>query len=630
MRCFGAYNRIGAGIIFFLCIVAFSTQEWNSQQRNLKTSGLPTGYNELFAASGECANCHNSQVSSEGKSIALANDWRSTMMANAARDPLWRAKVSVELKENPDFTAVIEQKCTSCHAPGGNFNAHHLGQGYTFEKMDSDIIGLDGVQCTVCHQIAPASMGKFSGHLEIGENKIIWGQYANPFGGPMINATGYAPNHSAHIKSSQLCGSCHTLLTQAILKDGSLSETFFVEQAIYHEWLNSSYSEEGTACQSCHVPEVDGSVVISDRPPWLDGQKDFGQHHFVGANLFMNKIFSDHSEELEVNANASQLDSTKNRTLRLLKNRSLQIHLEELSRNDQSLRVMLKLQNLSGHKLPSGYPSRRMWVEFLAVDEFGDTLMHSGALKPNNQFEGDFEGYQEHHQLIAESSQVQIYELIMGDEDGAMTTKLLRAVYPLKDNRIPPRGFTNQHLSYDTVKIIGYAAVDPDFNRNEGTQGSGSDQVTYEIKLNPESGAVKLTAKVYYQTISKKWLQDIFDSETEESASFKAMYKSSNPEPTIMAEYNLLSPAANTVDYLRNKPILFFPNPTNGILNISNPNSKSCSIKIYNLEGIIVLSNQSVTNMVQFDLRREGLVSGVYLIDIQHNNKLRREKIILN
>ncbi|MEA1875947.1 MAG: T9SS type A sorting domain-containing protein [Bacteroidota bacterium] len=630
MRNFRTYTKIGAGITLFLCIVAFSTQEWSIQLRNLKTSGLPTGYNELFAASGECANCHNSQVSPEGKSIALANDWRSTMMANAARDPLWRAKVSVELKENPDFTAVIEQKCTSCHAPGGNFNAVHLGQGYTFEKMDSDIIGLDGVQCTVCHQITLASMGQFSGHLDIGENKTIWGPFTNPFGMPMTNFTGYTPEYSAHIKSSQLCGSCHTLLTQAILKDGSLSETFFVEQSIYHEWLNSSYPEEGKSCQFCHVPRIDGPVKISDRPPALAGRDEFGQHHFVGANLFMNMVFSNHSAELGINANATQLDSTKNRMTRMLQDNSLQIQLEELSRDSQKLRVMLNLQNISGHKLPSGFPSRRMWVEFLAVDATGDTLMHSGAPKPNNQFEGDNEVYQPHYQLISESNQVQIYEMIMGDEDGEMTTELLRAVNPLKDNRIPPRGFSNQHLSYDTVRIVGQADLDANFNRDEGIQGSGSDQLTYEVSVKSGSGAVKITAKVYYQTISEEWLQDIFDSGTEESVDFKAMYDYSNPEPTIMAESSLISQTTQTGDLISREAILLFPNPTDGVLNIRNLEPIASTIVLYTMKGKMVLSVENVIDNIQLDLRREGLNNGVYLLVIQHDNKSYFEKIILN
>lgn len=630
MRNFGAYTKISLSITLFLIIVAFSTQNWSNHLHRVKTSGLPTGYNELFAASGECATCHNSQVSPEGKSLALANDWRSTMMANAAKDPLWRAKVSVELKENPDFTAIIEQKCTSCHAPGGNFNALHLGQGYTFEKMDADLIGLDGVQCTVCHQITPASMGQYSGHLEIGENKTTWGPFTNPFGMPMTNFTGYTPEYSAHIKSSQLCGSCHTLLTQAILKDGSLSETFFVEQSIYHEWLNSAYPEEGKSCQFCHVPRIDGPVKISDRPPALAGRDEFGQHHFVGANLFMNKIFSDHSAELGVNANATQLDSTKNRMTRMLQNNSLQIELEELSRDSQKLRVMLSLQNMSGHKLPSGYPSRRMWVEFLAVDASGDTLMHSGAPKPNNQFEGDDEGYQPHYQLISESSQVQIYEMIMGNEDGEMTTKLLRAVYPLKDNRLPPRGFSNQHISYDTVKIVGQADSDPDFNKNEGTQGSGSDQVVYEINVKPGSGAVQITVKVFYQTISEKWLQDIFDSGTEESVDFKAMYEYSNPEPTIMAESNIISQTTQTGDLISNEAILLFPNPTDGVLNIRKLKPTASTIVLYTLKGKMVLSVENVMESIQLDLRREGLNNGVYLLVIQHNSKSYFEKIILN
>ena len=49
-------------------------------------------------------------------------------MANSAKDPFWRAKVAHEVAINPDHQLELEDKCTSCHAPLGHFNAHHLGE----------------------------------------------------------------------------------------------------------------------------------------------------------------------------------------------------------------------------------------------------------------------------------------------------------------------------------------------------------------------------------------------------------------------------------------------------------------------------------------------------------------------
>ena len=38
-----------------------------------------------------------------------------------------------------------------------------------------------------------------------------------------------------------------------------------MEQATYHEWLNSAFADDGDTpkdCQDCHMPLVDGGVII--------------------------------------------------------------------------------------------------------------------------------------------------------------------------------------------------------------------------------------------------------------------------------------------------------------------------------------------------------------------------------
>lgn len=140
----------------------------------------------------------------------------------------------------------------------GNVNAFKLGEdSYSIAQMNADPLALDGVSCSVCHQITPESMGKSSGNFLTSDNQTIYGPYPNPFGNPMINHTGYTPVHSDHIKDSRLCASCHTLLTNPVDLDGVPTGGEFVEQAPFQEWENSIYPEQGTSCYSCHVPEID-------------------------------------------------------------------------------------------------------------------------------------------------------------------------------------------------------------------------------------------------------------------------------------------------------------------------------------------------------------------------------------
>ena len=80
---------------------------------------LPIQETSLFAGSGVCARCHEG-LFENNVDVSPVTLWRSTMMANAAKDPLWRAKVSSEVEEFdwfPGLPAAIEEKCIKCHSP---------------------------------------------------------------------------------------------------------------------------------------------------------------------------------------------------------------------------------------------------------------------------------------------------------------------------------------------------------------------------------------------------------------------------------------------------------------------------------------------------------------------------------
>jgi hypothetical protein len=514
-----------------------------------RTTALPVGYNDLFAASGSCAPCHNSMVNSQGEHIGIADDWRSSMMANAGKDPLWQAKVSHETLVNPVHKEALESVCTKCHAPVGNFNAHHSGQSYyTLDEMNNDPMALDGVQCTVCHQISENTFGNFSGQLEIGADKIIWGPFANPFQNPMIFNTGYTPVHSDHIKDSRLCGSCHTLLTNSVDLNGNPTGETFVEQSIYQEWKNSIFPQNGTSCQSCHVPQIDDPVKISAVPPWLPPRSPFGMHQFAGANVFMGQLLKNFASEIGVTASDTQLDSTITRSTRMLQHHTLELTLEESDRTNDTLFLNLNLKNRAGHKFPSGFPSRRAFVELIAITENGDTLFHSGKTDGNFNLIYEDNDFEPHHNFINSEQQVQIYEMVMGDVSGNVTTVLERAYQHLKDNRIPPAGFTAGHSAYDTVQIVGAAIDDPDFNKENGAEGSGSDQIHYHIPLNKFYGQIEVMAKVHYQTINYKWLMEMFSFTSDEINAFKSYYDNSDRTPVLVADESLCIPAGFDID----------------------------------------------------------------------------------
>src|SRR5690606_37803972 len=112
------------------------------------------------SGSGNCVMCHNNLTDAQGKDVSIEKDWSSSMMANSARDPLWRAKVRSELNRNPQLANVISDKCTRCHAPMANFEAKSssepmqiLDGGYLDASHNRHDSALNGVSCTLCHQI---------------------------------------------------------------------------------------------------------------------------------------------------------------------------------------------------------------------------------------------------------------------------------------------------------------------------------------------------------------------------------------------------------------------------------------------------------------------------------------------
>lgn len=522
---------------------------------------LPTGYNDLFAGSGECLQCHNSMQDAQGNDLSIIGWWKSSMMANAAKDPFWRAKVSFETIINPELQEEIESTCTKCHGPQGNFDAQHNGiSHYSLAEMYADPLANDGVSCTVCHQIMEDSHGNFSANIIFNENHQIYGPYSDIFPNPMINHTGYTPVYSAHIKDSELCANCHTLLTPTVDLNGQLTGTEFVEQSIYQEWKNSESFQNGISCQDCHLPEIEESIVISSMPPWLDGQSPFGKHELVGGNVFMLKILRDHAEDLELSATPDDFDATIERTLTKLQEQSIDLDLEIINRDEDSLYLNLAIQNYAGHKIPSGYPSRQVFVQLEVKNENNEVIFLSGALDENHQIIDEDENFEPHYTMINREDQVQIYQTVMANVENQVTTTLMHADHPLKDNRLPPIGFSTEHPSYDTTQIVGNAYSDMTFNPNN----QGGDHIRYHIPVSNDDGELQIEAKVYYQTVGSKWLVDMFDESSAEIDAFESMYNEADKSPVLMKSIIKIGQATTIIE--REIPLFVYPNPSNGMV----------------------------------------------------------------
>src|SRR5579862_7479530 len=68
-------------------------------------------YGTHFQTSDRCMACHNGLATRTGEDISIGVNWRTSMMANAGRDPYWMAGVRRELIDHPAAAAHIQDEC---------------------------------------------------------------------------------------------------------------------------------------------------------------------------------------------------------------------------------------------------------------------------------------------------------------------------------------------------------------------------------------------------------------------------------------------------------------------------------------------------------------------------------------
>jgi hypothetical protein len=116
--------------------------------------GSQPGSVQNFENAGRCENCH----SGYNQAVEPGSHWRGSMMAQAARDPLWLACLTVAAQDsiwaigNPNATDI----CIRCHSPGGWL------EGASDPTNTSALAGnqLEGVHCDFCHRVQDPLMAQ--------------------------------------------------------------------------------------------------------------------------------------------------------------------------------------------------------------------------------------------------------------------------------------------------------------------------------------------------------------------------------------------------------------------------------------------------------------------------------------
>jgi len=641
-------------IVFLLCITSivsmaflysdditdrkFHSEKELAAMRKILNINTPIDTNEYFLNSANCRGCHGydlattnpHNVDEGGNDVNLVDRWESSMMAMSAKDPYWRAKVRQEILVNPSHSGAIQNTCTKCHAPMGNYTSmFHGNTFYGLANLANDSLGSDGVSCSGCHTIGANGLGTmFSGNIPYDTTHKEYGPFQNPSVAQMQLYEGFTPIYSTHMDDSKLCSPCHTLVINSVDLNGNPTGNEYFEQTTYQEYVNSNFKANNIKCQTCHMPQINDAIIIANGASGLTPRTPFNQHSFEGANYFMLNLIKNNKDSLGVNVPNISFDRTIAATEKSLKQKSVDFKLFVDSVTNDTIFVRVKLKNKAGHKFPSAYPSRRAVLQ-VVVTKGNDTVFASGIFNSQQRVIGENSQFEPHHNIINQNNKPQIYETIPGDVTGNFTSILERAAILLKDNRLPPDGFSTTSLTYDTVKISNDALADEDFNKIGNTEGTATDYVHYHIPISNVDGAINIKAKLYYQAIPPKWLDEMFALNATEINKFKGMYNTADKQPFLMVSDSAQNIILHQgINELTNELVNIFPSITNdGIITISCKNyySKLGKIEVFNSAGKLVIVRENSQRSTTVELPEQA---GIYFFKIKIGNNSVYKKVI--
>jgi len=543
----------------------------------------------------KCDNCHGGY----NRAVEPAFNWRGSMMANAGRDPIFWATLAVAEQDfdgagdlcirchstggwlggrstPTDGSALAAGdsdgvECDTCHKMTNPNNAEHLGvmnppfvandgagNGYSgsgmlsvwggSEKLGpySDAVARhqfkqsrfhrDVAFCGSCHDVSNPAVGDLAhnnGKQATADPVVASGVPGAPVDGKaafnnfpfqygIVERT--FSEYSAGLLSKTLVANYTGL--PADLKAGAVKAAFDSAKGNYADGTARYFS-----CQTCHVRATTG---LGCNKAGVPTRTDLPLHDMTGGNYWAADaiLYQNTQGTLRLGGGLTtlQIDAINAGKLRAQQQLQLAASLSVTGNT-------LKVTNLTGHKLISGYPEgRRMWLNVKWYDAANNLLREDGKYDVVASVNGapvksivnledpNTKVYEAHYgmtqewasQLLALGYQASLplsFDRTTGTVD--YTLGQLAAQAPgtyhetfhfvlnntvAKDNRIPPYG-----MSYDEARKRNALPV-PATQYGSPTAG-GTYNYWDEIPLNPPSGAAYADIRLMYQPTSWEYVQ---------------------------------------------------------------------------------------------------------------------------
>lgn len=480
-------------------LVAFTALPIASASAQIVLPGTQPGdlVNWPLIEPSDCTACHGRYIA--GRDYEPFDSWAGSMMANSARDPLFWAAVDIANQDEPG----AGEFCIRCHSPrawlGGRSSTPDGSAltGYP-DELDNDFEGID---CHFCHR-----MYEGPGGTPFTQNGQYWVDDGTPQDeparrGPYFQA--FAPHptqQSDYHGSSEFCGTCHDLrnpLRNLLDENGQDTGRLFPEQSTYTEWAQSAFAIEDTTCQDCHMPPAEVmpayacSSLNPSRPTNDPGDNaPVFRHDLSGANSFMLEVLKgEYGADLN---RTGEYQAGIDRALQMLQGAAtLELTAGSVAVEGDSLQVGVRVTNLGGHKLPTGYPEgRRMWIELLATDALGVPFFVSGE-------------YDDASATLLYDPQIRVYETLHGVHGQGPGFHLVLNDRIFSDTRIPPRGFVPDA---DTAPLGREYALLPDSTLAHWDDASFRVPIPVGVQ-----GPVQVRATLRYQTAARDYIEFLRD-----------------------------------------------------------------------------------------------------------------------
>lgn len=449
----------------------------------------------------KCSSCHAGGVDDDGHHYRPWDTWSGTMMANAARDPLFLAALTVAEQDAPG----VGTYCIRCHSPQA-FARGDATPGFGTALTDDD---KQGVACEACHRSVdpsqplnggppPDSKGPYAGDARLfwDPGPVKHGPYAD------ADSPAHTTTADPFTSSSKLCGQCHEVDNPAVhqLDDqGQDTGRPFPLDTTYTEWASSSYASGPGAkgCIDCHMPKATGDLTLSTFPTAMT-RHDPSKHAFVGGNVWGIDAVQASDPAL---AQDRKLAFTETRAAAMA-NLGAAVKVAILSAPDTltpgtPFAVSARVDNLAGHRFPTGYADgRRAWLRVELVDGDGKTVAAVGR-------------YDDTAHTLVGDPELHVYEAVHGERQASgppTPWHIARSNTVVKDTRLPPAGF----VPGPTTQIIGA-------DYGDGMGGTRSyDEVTVHLTA-PDGtppGNLVVRGSVMYQSTVAEFVEELAKANT--------------------------------------------------------------------------------------------------------------------